>query len=218
MWHEWQTHAAEGYVVFYCNPRGSDGYGDKFLRDLHSNWGHVAMQDIMAGVDAMLEKGFIDESRMAISGGSYGGYMTAWIIGKTDRFAAAVPQRGVYNLTSFYGTSDVPVLISTEFDTEPWDDFDKLWQHSPLAYAKHITTPTLIIHAENDFRVPIEQGEQLFAWIRRSTDTPVKMLRYPREGHELSRSGEPKHRISRLQEMMDWFNRYCQPEAARDDA
>ncbi len=216
LWHEWQVHAAEGYVVFYCNPRGSDGYGEAFQQALHSNWGHIAMQDIMAGVDAMLEKGFIDETRMAITGGSYGGYMTGWIIGHTERFAAAVPQRGVYNLTSFYGTSDVPILISAEFDTEPWHDYDKLWQHSPLAYAPNITTPTLIIHAEHDYRVPIEQAEQFFAWIRRSTETPVKMLRYPREGHELSRSGEPQHRISRLSEMVDWFNTYCKPDTASD--
>ncbi len=212
MWHEWQVHAAAGYVVFFCNPRGSDGYGQDHLDSLHADWGRVAMEDIMAGVDAMIAKGFVDADRMAITGGSYGGYMTSWIIGHTQRFKAAVTQRGVYNLTSFYGTSDVPILISSEFDVEPWEDHATLWEHSPLAYASQITTPTLIIHAENDFRVPIEQAEQLFAWIRRATDTPVRLLRYPREGHELSRSGEPQHRISRLQEMLDWFNQYCQPE------
>jgi len=212
MWHEWQVHAAAGYAVFFCNPRGSDGYGEKHQTDLHSAWGDVAMEDIMAGVDAMVAKGFVDEERMAVTGGSYGGYMTGWIIGHSNRFKAAVSQRGVYNLSSFYGTSDVPILISSEFDTEPWEDFAKLWEHSPLAYAHQITTPTLIIHSENDFRVPIEQAEQFFAWIRRATDTPVRLLRYPREGHELSRSGEPQHRISRLQEMVNWFNQYCQPE------
>ena len=110
--------------------------------------------------------------------------------------------------------------MSSEFETEPWDNPQKFWEHSPIAYAHNIKTPTLIIHAENDFRVPIEQAEQLFAWIRRATDTPVKMLRYPREGHELSRSGEPGHRISRLKEMVDWFDMYCQPEklAENDEA
>lgn len=213
MWHEWQLHAARGYAVFYCNPRGGDGYGEAFQRALHADWGDVAMTDIMAGVDALLEKGYVDETRMAVTGGSYGGYMTAWIVGHTDRFAAAVSQRGVYNLTSFYGTSDVPILISSEFDAEPWEDPEKLWEHSPLAYAHNIKTPLLIIHSENDFRVPIEQGEQLFAWVRRATDTPVKMFRYPREGHELSRSGEPNHRISRLTEMVNWFDRYCMPQS-----
>ena len=208
MWHEWQFHAARGYAVFYCNPHGSGGYGESFMRKLHAAWGPVAMDDIMAGIDAFLELGFADADRMAITGGSYGGYMTAWIITHTDRFKAAVSQRGVYNLTSFYGTTDVPLLMSNEFDAEPWDNHDTFWDNSPLKYAADITTPLLIIHAENDFRVPIEQAEQLFAWVRRATNTPVKMLRYPRDGHELSRSGEPVHRISRLTEMIDWFDKY----------
>ncbi len=208
MWHEWQLHAARGYVVFYMNPRGADGYGQKFLSDLHAAWGDVAFDDLMAGVDEMLKLGFVDPDRMVVTGGSYGGYMTAWVVGHTDRFKAAVTQRGVYNLVSFYGTSDVPLLISNEYDVEPWEDPQLLWEHSPLAYAHRIKTPLLIIHSENDFRVPIEQGEQLFAFVRRSTDTPVKMLRYPRDGHELSRSGEPRHRVSRLTEMMGWFETY----------
>ena len=208
MWHEWQFHAARGYAVFYCNPHGSGGYGEAFERKLHAAWGPVAMDDIMAGVDVFLGLGFADGERMAITGGSYGGYMTAWIITHSDRFKSAVSQRGVYNISSFYGTSDVPLLMSNEFDAEPWDDHDVYWDNSPLKYAARIKTPLLLIHSENDFRVPIEQAEQLFAWVRRATDTPVKMLRYPREGHELSRSGEPGHRISRLTEMIDWFDRY----------
>ena len=211
MWHEWQFHAARGYAVFYCNPHGSGGYGEAFERKLHAAWGPVAMDDIMAGVDAFLDLGFADAERMAITGGSYGGYMTAWIISHSDCFKAAVSQRGVYNISSFYGTSDVPLLMSNEFDAEPWDDHDVYWDNSPLKYAARITTPLLLIHSENDFRVPIEQAEQLFAWVRRATDTPVKMLRYPREGHELSRSGEPGHRVSRLTEMVEWFDRYATP-------
>lgn len=208
MWHEWQLHAASGYAVFYCNPRGSDGYGESHTSALHKNWGEVAFDDIMAGVDTLLEKGFVDAQRMAVTGGSYGGYMTAWVVGHTDRFAAAVTQRGVYNLLSFYGTSDVPLLITNEFDAEPWEDPDLLWKHSPLAYAHKITTPLLIIHSENDFRVPIAEGEQLFAFVKRSGGT-VKMLRFPRDGHELSRSGEPAHRVKRLTEMVNWFDQYC---------
>ena len=212
MFHEWQSHAARGYVVFYCNPRGSSGYGEKHKSDLHAAWGEVAYIDLMAGIEALLEKGFVDESRMAVTGGSYGGYMTGWIVGHTDRFVCAVPQRGVYNLSSFYGTSDIPFLITGEYDVEPWEDHDLLWKHSPLAYAHKVKTPTLIIHAENDFRVPIEQAEQFFAFIRRATDTPVEMWRYPRDGHELSRSGEPRHRVSRLTKMIDWFDKYCLTE------
>ncbi len=208
MWQEWQFHAARGYAVFYCNPHGSGGYGQDFMRKLHASWGPVAMDDIMAGLDAFLALGIADAERMVITGGSYGGYMTAWIISHSERFKAAVAQRGVYNLNSFYGTTDVPLLLSNEFDAEPWENHAAYWDNSPLKYAANIKTPLLIIHSENDFRVPIEQGEQLFAWVRRATNTPVKMLRYPREGHELSRSGEPNHRISRLSEMIDWFDGY----------
>lgn len=208
MFHEWQYHAAQGYAVFYCNPRGGDGYGEAFQKSLHKAWGDVAFEDIMAGVDKFLEKGIVDKDRMAVTGGSYGGYMTAWIVGHTDRFAAAVTQRGVYNLVSFYGTSDVPSLISSEYDVHPWEDHELLWKHSPIAYADKIKTPLLIIHSENDFRVPIEQGEQLFAFVRRSGGT-TEMWRFPREGHELSRSGEPEHRVARLTKMVEWFDRYC---------
>ena len=212
MWHEWQTHAAAGYVVFYCNPRGGDGYGEPFREALLGDWGNVAMEDIMAGVDLMIEKGLVDENRMAITGGSYGGYMTTWIIGHTERFKSAVSQRGVYNLFSFYGTSDVPFLISSDFDTEPWENPERLKEHSPLTYVQTIKqTPLLLIHSENDYRVPIEQAEQMFAQVRRSGGT-VKMIRYPREGHELSRAGEPAHRISRLTEMLKWFDAYCKTD------
>ena len=210
MWHEWQVHAAKGYVVFYCNPRGSAGYGESFQMAAHNDWGDTAMRDVLAGVGQVVARYSIDTARMAVTGGSYGGYMTAWIIGHDHRFACAVAQRGVYNLLSFYGTSDVPLLISSEFDTEPWQNMQHLWQHSPLAYAQDITTPLLLIHAENDFRVPIEQAEQLFAYVRRSGGT-VRLIRYPRDGHEMSRSGEPAHRVSRLTHMVDWFDRYCQP-------
>lgn len=215
MWHEWQLHAASGYVVFYANPRGSLGYGEKFAQDLHADWGNVAFTDLMAGVDALLEKGFVNEKRMAVTGGSYGGYMTAWIVGHTDRFKCAVSQRGVYNAISFYGTSDVPMLITNEYDIEPWEDPALLWEHSPLAHAHKIKTPLLLIHSENDYRVPIEQAEQLFAFVRRATDTPVKLVRFPRDGHELSRSGEPEHRVRRLKEMVAWFDAYCKPRRGR---
>lgn len=209
MFHEWQCHAASGYVVFYTNPRGACGYGGAFTAALQNQWGNAAFADLMAGVDAVIEKGFVDVDRMAVTGGSYGGYMTAWVTGHTDRFKAAVAQRGVYNLSSFYGTTDIPYLITHEYGTHPWQDHQRLWEHSPLAYAHQIKTPLLLIHAENDFRVSIEQAEQLYTFVRRSGGT-VHMLRYPRDGHELSRSGEPEHRISRLTEMIAWFDRYCQ--------
>ncbi len=211
MWHEWQCHAAQGYVVLFCNPRGSGGYGEAFQEALHAAWGPVVYEDVLSGVDTLLAQGFVDESRMAITGGSYGGYATAWIISHTQRFACAVSQRGVYSLLSFYGTSDVPLLITNEFDADPWEDPQRLWEHSPLAHAHQIKTPLLLIHSENDYRVPIADAEQLFAYVRRSGSTPIKMVRFPREGHELSRSGEPAHRIKRLEYMVEWFDKYCQP-------
>ncbi len=212
MWHEWQFHAARGYVVFYCNPRGAEGYGESFQMALHAAWGEVAFDDILAGVDTLLAQGFVDPARLAVTGGSYGGYMTAWIVAHTDRFACAVAQRGVYNLLGFIGVTDIPSFIPTEFGIEPWEKPEYLWQHSPLAHAHKIKTPLLLIHSENDFRVPISEAEQLFAYVRRSGGT-VQLIRFPREGHEMSRSGEPEHRISSLTHMVAWFDQYCRPQA-----
>jgi dipeptidyl aminopeptidase/acylaminoacyl peptidase len=205
LWHEWQCHAAEGYIVFFCNPRGSEGYGGAFNRALAFNWGELAMQDILAGVDAMLATGMVDPQRLVLTGGSFGGFMTAWIIAHDHRFKAAVAQRGVYNLISFFGTTDIPTFAETQFNCLPWEDHDYLWQRSPLAHAKHIQTPLLIIHSENDFRVHIEQAEQLFAWLHRM-GKKVRFVRFPRDGHEMTRSGEPRHRLRSLQEMIAWWN------------
>ncbi|MEZ4666986.1 MAG: S9 family peptidase [Anaerolineae bacterium] len=209
MWHEWQFHAARGYVVFYCNPRGADGYGEAFQMALHGKWGEVAMSDIMSGVDSLIEKGFVDRTRLSITGGSYGGYMTTWITAHSDRFIAAVAQRGVYNL-GFVGTTDIASFIPTEFGVEPWENPDFLWQQSPLAHAHKIKTPMLLIHGDNDFRVPISEAEQMFTYIRRTGGT-VKLIRFPREGHEMTRSGEPEHRVANLKHMIEWFDKYCFP-------
>jgi dipeptidyl aminopeptidase/acylaminoacyl peptidase len=210
MWIEWQLHAAHGYVVFYCNPRGSDGYGENFRNVIHDDWGEADMPDILAGVDAVVEQGYIDKKRMAITGGSYGGYMTAWIIGHDKRFTAAVSQRGVYQLLSFYGTTDIPRLIEEEFDVMAFDDPNKMWRYSPLATVGDMETPLLIIHSDNDYRAPIADAEQLFTALKR-LEREVEFVRYPRDGHELSRSGEPKHRVDRLERMTAWFDKYCKP-------
>jgi dipeptidyl aminopeptidase/acylaminoacyl peptidase len=213
MWIEWQLHAARGYVVFYCNPRGSDGYGENFRYTIHDDWGEADMPDILAGVDAVVKQGYIDKKRMAVTGGSYGGFMTAWIVGHDKRFAAAVSQRGVYQLLSFYGTADIPRLIEGEFEVMAFDDPDKMWRYSPLAYVRDVKTPLLIIHSDNDYRVPISDAEQLFTALKR-LGRVVEFVRYPRDGHELSRSGEPKHRVDRLQRMTAWFDKYCKPRKA----
>ncbi|MCY4024297.1 MAG: S9 family peptidase [Anaerolineaceae bacterium] len=208
LWLEWQLHAANGYAVFFCNPRGSDGYGEAFRMALHNAWGEVAQADIMAGVDHVIAGGQIDPERLAVTGGSYGGYMTAWIIGHSDRFRAAVAQRGVYNLLSFYGVTDIPLFLSDQFDGTATQDPGLLWRHSPLAHADDIATPLLIIASEYDYRVPISESEQLFAYINLRGGA-VEFVRYPREGHEHTRSGEPRHRTDGLQRALAWFDRHC---------
>ncbi len=208
MWHEWQCLAAQGYVVFYCNPRGSGGYSFAARDSIHARWGDADMHDILSGVDYVVAQGYVDTARMAVTGGSYGGFMTAWIIGHDQRFVAAVSQRGVYHLTAFFGSSDLPELIEDEFDTRPWEDYERLWKHSPLAYVDKMNTPLLIIHSERDFRAPIAEAEHLFLALRR-LGREVELVRYPREGHELSRDGEPRHRIDRITRIIEWFDKYC---------
>jgi dipeptidyl aminopeptidase/acylaminoacyl peptidase len=207
MWHELQVMAASGYVVFFCNPRGAEGYGRAWRGAVERNWGW-ADQDILAGIDAVLARGGVDPARIAVTGGSYGGYMTAWLIAQSDRFACAVAARGVYNLLTEHSTSDVHELIELEFGGFPWEVHDLLWQQSPLAHAHKITTPLLILHAELDYRVPIAEAEQLFGVLRRRRQT-VELVRYPREGHELTRSGEPRHRADHMRRTLEWFDRYC---------
>lgn len=210
-WHEFQVIAGRGYVVFFCNPRGSDGYGQVFQDSIHGRWGEADADDILAGVNGLLKQGYVDEGRLVVTGGSYGGFMVAWLIGHDRRFAAAVSQRGVYELVGFYGVTDIPRFIESEFDAAPWQDVQTLWKYSPLAHVEQIHTPLLILHSELDFRVPISTGEQLFVALKR-LKREVAMVRYPREGHELSRSGEPQHRVDRIQRIVGWFDRYTKPQ------
>jgi dipeptidyl aminopeptidase/acylaminoacyl peptidase len=208
MWIEWQFQAARGYVVFYCNPRGAEGYGEAHTDAIHNEWGELAMNDVLAGVDKVVGMGFVDSTRMALTGGSYAGYLTAWIVGHDRRFACAWAQRGLYNLLSWYGTSDIPQLIEREFDGFAFDQTEKIWQQSPLAYARDIHTPLAIEHQDQDYRCPVADAEQLYAALKRLKRTVV-FYRYPREGHEMSRSGEPQHRVDRLKRMIAWFDRFC---------
>ncbi|WP_322487952.1 S9 family peptidase [Chloroflexus sp.] len=212
MWHEWQTAAARDYVVFFCNPRGSEGYGELWRDAIRGNWGEADAPDILAGIDTLVARGYIDPDRIAVTGGSYGGYMTAWLIGHDDRFACAVAARGVYNLLTQHSTSDAHELIEIEFRGYPWELYEELWDHSPLAHAHKIQTPLLLLHSELDYRVPISEAEQLFAILRRQKKV-VELVRYPREGHELTRSGEPRHRADHMRRTLEWFDRYCRGES-----
>ncbi|MBO9373832.1 MAG: S9 family peptidase [Chloroflexus sp.] len=211
MWHEWQVAAARGYVVFFCNPRGSEGYGELWRDAIRGNWGEADAPDILAGIDALVARGYIDPNRIGVTGGSYGGYMTAWLIGHDDRFACAVAARGVYNLLTQHSTSDAHELIEIEFGGFPWELYEELWDHSPLAHAHKIKTPLLLLHSELDYRVPISEAEQLFAILRRQKKV-VELVRYPREGHELTRSGEPRHRADHMRRTLEWFDRYLRRE------
>lgn len=207
MWHEFQTLAARGYVVFWCNPRGSTGYGEEFTMAIERDWGTVTMRDVMAGADEVASREYVDENNQFVTGGSFGGYMTAWIVGHTDRFSGAVAQRGVYELASFYGSTNAFKLVEWDFGSSPWKDSDFLWEHSPAAHAASVDTPTLIIHSDNDFRVPVNNAEMLYLFYRK-LGIETRLVRYPREGHELSRSGEPAHVVDRLERLARWFDGY----------
>jgi dipeptidyl aminopeptidase/acylaminoacyl peptidase len=205
--HEFQFLAARGYGVLYTNPRGSSGRGAAFAKALAGHWGEVDMPDLMAAVDHVLARGEADPERLGVGGGSYGGYMTNWIIGHTDRFKAAVTMRSISNLLNFWGTSDIFHLGNIpEFGT-PWEHVDHYVKFSPIMYAASFTTPTLILHSEEDYRCPVEQGEQLFAALK-LRGIPTRFVRFPGESHGLSRSGKPQHRLQRLEEIVAWFDRY----------
>jgi dipeptidyl aminopeptidase/acylaminoacyl peptidase len=215
MWHEFRTLAARGYAVFWCNPRGSIGYGEAFATANVRDWGAVTARDVLAGVDAVCERDAVDDSQVFLTGGSFGGFMTAWLVGHDDRFRAAVAQRGVYDLTSFYGSSDAFKLVEWDFETTPWADAGFLWEQSPASVAHEVTTPTLVLHAERDFRVPVNNAELLHLLLKKN-GVDTRLVRYPREGHELSRSGEPGHVVDRLERIARWFDGYsAHHDAAR---
>ncbi|KYC97195.1 Acylamino-acid-releasing enzyme [Heyndrickxia sporothermodurans] len=205
---EFQVLAAQGFAVLYVNPRGSHGYGQKFVDAVRGDYGGNDYKDLMNAVDYVLDKyEFIDKDRLGVTGGSYGGFMTNWIVGHTNRFKAAVTQRSISNWISFYGVSDIGYYFSEWQILADLNDIEKLWNHSPLAYAKDIETPLLIIHSEKDYRCPIEQAEQLFIALKRQ-QKQTKFIRFPESNHELSRSGKPDLRIKRLNYIKDWFLQY----------
>ena len=206
--HEFQYLAAHDYVVYFCNPRGGRGYGEAHAGAIRENWGGPDYEDLMAWADHVQHLPYIDERRMGVTGGSYGGFMTNWIIGHTDRFKAAVTQRSVVNLVDFYGTSDTGWTWETVFSGKPpWEDFESYWKQSPLRYIGNARTPTLIIHSENDLRCPISQGEQLFTALKR-IGVETELVRFPEESHGLSRGGRTDRRIRRLNHILRWFDRY----------
>ena len=207
-YHEFQVYAAKGWGVFFCNPRGSTGYGEKFERGIQNNWGQMDYQDIMAGLDTVLKQNsWIDDQKLGVTGGSYGGFMTNWILGHTNRFKAAVTLRGISNFISDDGTRDGAYGHEEDFKGFLFDDFEQYWEASPLKYAKNVKTPTLILHSDNDFRVPIEQGEQWFRALKHY-GVDAEIVFFPRENHNLTRTGEPKHLVESLKWQCYWFERF----------
>lgn len=207
--HEFQLLAAQGYAVLYTNPRGSTGYGQEFVSAAMGDWGGTDYQDVMAGLDAAIERfDWIDTSRLGVTGGSYGGYLVNWIVTQTDRFAAAITQRSTCNRKNLFGSSDLVWTYSEwEFRGLPWDDPAFYYDRSPLSWVTNVKTPILIMHSENDLRCPVEQGEQWFTALKR-LGRETEFVRFPGESHNLSRSGRPDHRLERLNWMTDWFGRH----------
>jgi dipeptidyl aminopeptidase/acylaminoacyl peptidase len=205
--HEIQWLAAQGYAVVYVNPRGSMGYGQEFVNACRHHYGENDAADILNGLDVALEQySFLDPHRVAVTGGSYGGFMTNWLVGHTDRFFAAVSQRSISNWISFYGVSDVGAIFTeTEMGGNIFDDQQALWEKSPLAYAQNVKTPLLLIHSEEDLRCPIEQAEQFYTAIKRR-EGETELLRVPHASHDLSRTGKPNLRIDRLQAIFAFIN------------
>ncbi len=207
-YHEMQYWANEGYFVFFCNPRGSDGRGNEFA-DIRGKYGTIDYDDLMKFTDKVLEKyPQIDSARIGVTGGSYGGFMTNWIIGHTDRFKCAASQRSISNWISKFGTTDIGYYFNTDQNlSTPWDNVEKMWFHSPLKYANLAVTPTLFIHSEEDYRCWLAEGLQMFTALKyHGVDARLCMFRG--ENHELSRSGKPRHRVRRLEEITNWFEKY----------
>lgn len=210
---EFQLMAAAGYAVVYGNPRGSSGYGQEFVDACRGDYGGGDYRDVLAILDAgLLRNSQLDPKRVGITGGSYGGFMTNWAVGHTDRFKAAVTQRSISNWISFFGVSDIGYFF-TEWEMKwssgemAWTDVEQLWQYSPLKFASSVQTPLLILHGQDDLRCPIEQAEQFYAALK-AQRKEVAFIRFPNANHDLSRSGPPTLRMERYRYMLEWFAKY----------
>lgn len=206
-YHEMQVWANMGYFVFFCNPRGGDGRGNEFA-DIRGKYGTIDYDDLMKFTAEVLKAYPIDRSRVGVTGGSYGGFMTNWIIGHTDRFACAASQRSIANWFSKFGTTDIGYYFNVDQNaSSPWENPEKLWWHSPMKYADKVKTPTLFIHSEEDYRCWLTEGIQMFTSLKYH-GVPARLCMFRGENHELSRSGKPRHRVKRLEEMTNWFELY----------
>jgi dipeptidyl aminopeptidase/acylaminoacyl peptidase len=201
---ETQAYVSAGYAVVQCNPRGSSGYGQEHGRAIRHDWGNVDAADVLAFLDAALEAPELDADRVGLMGGSYGGYLTTLLLGRTDRFAAAISERAFNDPVSFIGSSDIGWVFPDQYlGTDP----ARVAAQSPMTTIARITTPTLVVHSEEDWRCPVEQGLRLYVDLKRR-GVPTELLLFPGEGHELSRSGRPRHRLARLEHVLRWWARW----------
>jgi dipeptidyl aminopeptidase/acylaminoacyl peptidase len=209
MWLEYQMLAGAGYTVFFSNPRGSSGYGEEGLQSIHRDWGSSPGRDILIGADSVIGRGLADPARQVVTGGSYAGFMTAWLIAREapERFRAAVAARGVYDLGIWYGSSNTWRLFEGEFGVRPWEDWEIVRAQSPLTYVEDIRTPLLLLHADTDFRTTIASAEALYRAMT-VLQKPVEFVRYPRAGHDLTRTGEPLHRVDHMLRTLEFFERH----------
>lgn len=209
MWHEFQFFCSKGYGIVYCNPRGSGGYGADFLKDNIADWGKGPTDDVLAALDKTVAEGWADTSKLLVTGGSYAGYLVAWIVGHDQRFKAACSQRGVYDLSTFFGEGNAWRLVPNYFGGYPWDKSVKalLEEESPISYVQNITTPYIIFHGENDLRTGVIQGEMLYKSLK-VLGRQVEYVRHPGATHEITRSGNNRQRIDQLLRTYEFFERF----------
>ena len=206
--HEFQWMAAKGYVVLYPNPRGSTSYGQEFGNIIQHNYPGDDYKDLMAGVDELIRRGYIDDKKLAVTGGSGGGLLTNWTIGQTTRFAAAVSQRDIASWTDWWYTADFTLFQPSWFKAPPFEDPEDYKRRSPITYVNKIQTPLMLILGEVDWRTPTGPGGEAMFRALKYRKIPTVMVRFPNESHELSRSGQPWHRIERLQHIVGWFDKW----------
>ena len=206
--HEFQWMAAKGYVVLYPNPRGSTSYGQEFGNVIQYRYPGDDYKDLMAGVDAVIARGFIDPAKLGVTGGSGGGLLTNWTITQTDRFAAAVSQRSIADWSDFWYTADFTLFQPTWFRKAPWEDPEDFRARSPITFIDRVKTPLMLIEGEADYRTPPMSGGEMMFRALKYRHVPTVMVRFPDESHELSRSGKPWHRVERLQHIVGWFDQW----------
>ncbi len=206
--HEFQVFAAKGYAVLYTNPRGSDGYSEAFA-DIRGRYGERDYEDLMEAIDFAIQRDpSLDGTRLAIAGGSYGGFMTNWAITQTDRFKAAVTDRSISNWWTFWGTSDIgPYFEKDQIGVDPWEKEELVLAKSPIRYVKNVTTPLMLVHSLEDYRCWMVEAIQFFTALKYH-GKEAELVLFPKENHELSRGGKPKHRVARLQHYLRWFDKH----------